>query len=196
MRKQKRLAGLTRAIGVITAVGVLVTGVTFAALQSQNATLQGSRITSATANLTIADGLGGFAATANGFAFDNVEPGGSPMPLGGNTLTLRNNGTSKLALRMSMNPSTFVTAQGANLDHIFIVLNPAGGGPRQVLSLGTLMTAYANGTPTDLEYTLPAGQIAQFTIQAQMSNDAVPSTQSGVTLSGIDLIFSGISVVS
>lgn len=196
MRKQKRVAGLARAIGVITAVGVLVTGVTFAALQSQNAVLQGSKITSATANLTIGDGQGGFVATTPGFEFNNVEPGGPAMPQPAHELSLRNNGTSNLALRLSMNPNSFFSAQGANIDHIFIVLKPHSGGMSQTLSLTSLMTAYTNNQPMDLQYTAAAGQQADFTIQVQMSADAVPSTLSGITLRGIDLIFSGTSVVS
>lgn len=192
----RELRSLLRIIAAVVAVSVVITGVTYAALQSQNATLQGSKITSATANLTIGDGQGSYAATANGFTFNNVEPGGPAMPQPANSLWLRNNGTSNLALKMTMNPASFTNPQSANIDRIFIVIKPVSGGTAQVLSLGSLMTGYTNGTPTALNFSLAAGQIGEYTLQVQMSSDAVPSTMAGATMSGIDLIFSGTSIVS
>ena len=43
---------------------------------------------------------------------------------------------------------------------------------------------------------LPAGQTVDFTVQAQLAADAVTSTTTGFTLSGVDLIFSGNAVVN
>ena len=43
---------------------------------------------------------------------------------------------------------------------------------------------------------LPAGQTQDFTVQAQLAADAVTSTTTGFTLSGVDLIFSGNAVVN
>lgn len=69
-----------RAIGVISAVAVLVGGVTFAALNSQ-ATLTNSSINSATANLKLWDG-DSWESTAPGFTITDLIPGtGVSMPL-------------------------------------------------------------------------------------------------------------------
>lgn len=197
MNKGRQWAALLRPIGVLSAVIVLASGVTFAALQSQSATLQGSRITSATANLLIGDGQGGYGATAQGFNFDNIEPGGAPMPTPGNSLSLKNSGTSNLALKLTMNPNTFANPQNANTDRIFITLTPlSGSGPMQQFSLATLMAAYTSNTPLPLNLNIAAGQVSQYSLQVQMTADSVTSTTSGVTLTGINLIFSGSSVVS
>ena len=54
MSKKSIWAGaVSRAVGVISAVVVLMTGVTYAALQSPQATLTNSTISSATADLRI-----------------------------------------------------------------------------------------------------------------------------------------------
>ena len=74
------MSPVVRAIGVIGAVAVLVTSITYAALQSQ-ATLTDNTIDSATANLDVAtsDGstCGTFGDTAAGVGFTGVVPGGS-----------------------------------------------------------------------------------------------------------------------
>jgi hypothetical protein len=197
MNQGKQWAVLLRPIGVICAIIVLVSGVTFAALQSQSATLQGSRITSATANLLIGDGSGAYSATAQGFNFDNIEPGGAPMPNPGNILSLKNSGTSNLALKLAMDINTFANPQNANTDRIYITLKPLSGtGPMQQFSLASLMTAYTTNTPVALNLTASAGQVSQYSLQVQMTADSVTSTLSGVALTGINLIFTGSSVVS
>lgn len=68
-----RINPVARAIGVISAVAILVGGVTFAALQSQ-VTLTDNTIGSADSNLQIWDGAT-WAQTAPGFAVDDLIPG-------------------------------------------------------------------------------------------------------------------------
>jgi len=68
-----KFSPVARAIGVISAVTVLVGGVTFAALQSQ-ATLTNNTLSAADSSLLIWNGTA-FADTAPGFAVDDLVPG-------------------------------------------------------------------------------------------------------------------------
>src|SRR6476661_7849270 len=74
---------LARAIATIAAVGVMVTGVTFAALQSQQAVLSGNTIQTASANLLIGTASPTSTAFSNshsGFSFTEIVPGGPAQP--------------------------------------------------------------------------------------------------------------------
>lgn len=196
MKRSYGREALLRTVGVICAVGVIVSGVTFAALQSQNAVLQGNSINSATASLKIDNGQGTYADEADGFNFANIEPGGSPMPSPGNSVNLKNDGSTNLALKISMNPENFANPGNAKTDRIFIILTPVDDGPMQDLSLSSLLAAYSNGSPLSLNMTLPAGQTVQYHLQVQIAGDAVTSIQTAVSLTGIDLVFSGTSLAS
>ncbi|HTE21438.1 MAG TPA: hypothetical protein VK674_00165 [Candidatus Limnocylindria bacterium] len=71
--KLLKFSPVARAIGVISAVTVLVGGVTFAALQSE-ATLTNNTLSAPDSSLLIWDGAV-FAATAPGFAVEDLVPG-------------------------------------------------------------------------------------------------------------------------
>lgn len=73
MRSIIKVNPVFRAVGVIGAVAALVTGITFAALNSQ-ATLTNSTIDTATANLKLWDG-DSFESSAPGFTITNLIPG-------------------------------------------------------------------------------------------------------------------------
>jgi len=73
MKRLFNINPFLRATGVIGAVAVCVTGITFAALNSQ-ATLTGSTLTSADASLLIYNGST-FASTATGFNITGLIPG-------------------------------------------------------------------------------------------------------------------------
>lgn len=91
MRRILNFNPVLRAVGVISAVAVLVGGVTFAALQSQ-ATLTDSTISTSTAGLEIWDG-DSFEKTAPGFTITDLVPGeGSDE----NFFYLQNNGGTDL----------------------------------------------------------------------------------------------------
>lgn len=78
MRAIQKINPMARAVVTIAAVVALVSGVTFAALQN-TATLTGNSILSTDVNglLVDSDNNNTFAATDEGFAFNNVNPGGS-----------------------------------------------------------------------------------------------------------------------
>src|SRR3954466_4669255 len=102
-RKIKINAALARAITVVASIGIVVTGVTFAALQSQQAVLSANTIQTASANLLIGTASATSTAYSNshsGFTFANVVPGGPAMPTDGNTFYLKNTGTATLALKI------------------------------------------------------------------------------------------------
>ena len=82
-----KMSPLLRAIGVIGAVAALVTGITFAALQSQ-ATLTNNTISSATAGLQVSTDNLGFGASQTGFTVTGLVPGAGTTK----TFYLRNNG--------------------------------------------------------------------------------------------------------
>src|SRR5665213_3201719 len=65
---------IIRAAGIVAAVMVVVSGVTFATLQSQQVKLTGNTIQTATANLQISpDGIA-YSGSQQGFAFSNLVP--------------------------------------------------------------------------------------------------------------------------
>lgn len=91
MRKLFNINPLVRAVGVISAVAVLVGGVTFAALQSR-ATLTNNTISTASAGLEIWDG-NSFENTAPGFDVTGLVPGRGS---GENFFYLRNSGDADM----------------------------------------------------------------------------------------------------
>ena len=196
MYTRVKAVALLRSVGVICAVMVVASGVTFAALQTQNVVLEGNRITSATANLLIGNGDGQFLSTTPGFAFDNVEPGGPPMPVNGNILHLRNSGTSDLRLKLALNPNALHNPNSVNLAKVSVVITPRSDGavPHQ-FSLAALQTAYTSNTAVPLDITLPAGQDGEYSLQVVMAADAVGSITSSVSIYGLDMLFSGATQV-
>jgi predicted ribosomally synthesized peptide with SipW-like signal peptide len=75
MRTFKGISPLVRAVGVFSAVAVVVGGVTFAAFNSQ-ATLTSNTISTATANLQVYDTkLNVFSSTGQGFTITDLVPG-------------------------------------------------------------------------------------------------------------------------
>lgn len=198
VRRRKRYGAWAGRIGLGLASALLciTSGVAFAILTSQNATLQGSSISSATANLQIGTGSGNYAASAPGFVFSNVEPGTQWAPADGNIVTLHNSGTTTLTLRATISPINPSYTSGANLSKVSFGFTPVGGGTRQELTMAALQSAYTSNSPIALNVTVPAGQDIQIKLQVQIASDAVTTTTSGIGISNIDLIFSGVSTTS
>ena len=182
--KLKNQAALVRAIAILSGVAVLVTGVTFAALQSQQATLTGNSIQSATADLRIGTSQSTFDASRNGFSFKDLVPGGPAVPADGHTFYLKDYGSASLKLRLALGS---VPANTANMDlsKVKLVLNRVDtASADQTISLKAL-------SETGLQLTDPinAGTVAQYKLRAVMEADAYEGTGAAVT--GIDLVFSG-----
>lgn len=184
MKLFKNYGPLLRAAFVVSLVGVLVTGVTFAALQSQQATLTGNSIQSATADLRIGTSATSFDASRGGFTFKDVIPGGPAMPTDGNVFYLKNYGTAPLALKVVLG-STPTNTSSVDLAKVKLILTRVDNSNAQTVSLQTLTT-----TGLALTDPIAASSVVQYKLQAQMDEDAFTGT--GAALSGIDLVFSGV----
>ena len=187
LAKLKNQAALLRAALVVAVLAALVTGVTFAALQSQQATLTGNSIQSATADLRIGTSQSTFDASRSGFTFKDIVPGGAAVPADGNTFYLKNYGTATLKLKLNLG-STPVNTANVDLDKVRLVLSRVD-------------TASADQTVTlkelkedGLVITDPinAATIGHYKLRAMMDNDAYQGT--GAAISGIDLVFSGTAI--
>lgn len=182
-----RISGaLARAVVVVTTVGVVATGVTFAALQSQQAVLTGNSIQSATADLRIGTSSNSFASSRSGFAFDNVIPGGPAVPSSGDTFYLKNYGTVALSLKLSVG-STPTNSSNVDLSKVTVELTRVDTGTVQTASLQSLIDPNGGLALTD---TLDQGTMAQYTVRMSMADDAV-SGNTGVSIDNIDFVFVG-----
>lgn len=187
----RRLKALGRAVGVAAAIVVGVSGVTFAALQSQQAKLTGNIISTATANLQVSSNGVNFSNNEAGLNFTGIIPGGPAMPQPGYGVTLKNIGDAPLSLRLAISKSPS-NLDNVDLTKVDIVLTPAGGTP-QNLSLKALIDANSNGglsltTPTSL---FPGNRLT-FSVQVSMAADAVNAADAG--LGNFDFAFSGVAV--
>ncbi|HEX8227601.1 MAG TPA: hypothetical protein VF572_07075 [Candidatus Saccharimonadales bacterium] len=178
---------MARAIMVVSAVAVLATGVTYAALQSQAATLTGNTISTATADLKIGSSASTFSATRAGFNFSNIIPGATPSPTDGNSFYLKNFGAAPMALKVAVS-STPANTANVDLTKVFLVFTRVDTTATQKLSLASLVSAHTTGG-TAITDSLAGGAVAQFKTQVTMDDDAFTGTTA--TVGGIDLTFNG-----
>ena len=182
---------LARAIVVVSAIAVLATGVTFAALQSQSATLTGNSISTATADLRISltgtTSSSSWYATRTGFNFTNVIPGATANPPEGNHFYLKNFGSSPMVLKAAIN-SVPTNPSTVDLTKVYISFTRIDTSVTQKLSVASLVMANTSGGVT-LTDTLAGGIIAQYKTQVTMDEEAFSG--SSATIGGIDLIFNG-----
>ncbi len=178
---------IARAIIVVSAVAVLATGVTYAALQSQTATLTGNSISTATADLRIGTSASTFNNTRTGFNFANIVPGAVPSPTEGNSFYLKNYGTAPMALKVSIG-TVPTNVSNVDLTKVYVVFTRVDTSASQKLSVASLVAGHTSGgsAVTDV---LAGGAIAQFKTQVVMDDDAF--TGQSATVDGIDLVFTG-----
>lgn len=188
----KRLATLARLISAITAILVLIGGVTYASLQSQQIKLTGNTIQTTTANLQISPDGASYATSQTGFTFSNIVPGGQAMPQTGYTFYLKNSGGTPLALTLSI-PTLIANTDNIDLDKVHVILTPKSGGQSQDFTLSSLTTdVNPNGVSITSPSLLPAGASQQYSLQVSMDADAVSGTSA--TLSNIDFAFRGTAI--
>lgn len=192
MRKQKNIKPLLRAIGVIAVVIMLVSGVTYAALQSQQAALTGNTIESATADLKISIDGTTYGSTHSGFDFSSVIPGGTPVPVAGYSFYLKNGGSTNIQVKVGVS-TTPTNLSSIDLTKVSVIITRVPGGTSQTMTLASLISSYADGG-TALTDILSAGIANQYKIQVSMAADAF--TGNGAALGNIDFVFSGTSVAS
>jgi hypothetical protein len=87
----------------VTALVMMISGVAYAALQSQQVKLTGNTIQTATANLMISTDGTNYNTTQSGYSFSGIVPGGSAMPTGGQKVYVKNTGNAAVVLKMFVN---------------------------------------------------------------------------------------------
>jgi len=186
MKFMKAHGPLLRAVAVVGVAGVLATGVTFAALQSQQASLTGNTIQSATADLRIGTSASTFDTNRNGFSFKDIVPGGAAMPVDGFSFYLKNYGTAPLNLKLALG-GTPTNTSNADLSKVKLQLSRADNeNGAQTASLQALTSAgLALADP------IAPGAVVQYKLRAAMDDDAFSGT--AASLGGIDLVFSGVA---
>jgi hypothetical protein len=188
MKKRSNQLAILRAFGVVAVLVVIVSGVTFAALQSQQDTLTGNTIQTATANLQLSTDGATYTSSQAGFSFTNIVPGGSAVPTAGYSFYLKNAGGTPLNLKMAV-VSTPTNPDGVDLSKVSVLLTTVGSGtPIQTFSLQSLM---ASGG-VSLAGSLANGTSQQYKLQVSMSTDAISG--SSASLGNIDFAFSGVAV--
>ena len=188
MSKKSIWAGaVSRAVGVISAVVVLMTGVTYAALQSPQATLTNSTISSATADLRIGTSATSFSSSRIGFNFVVLIPGGIAAPVDGNIFYLKNYGNANLGLHISIG-SIPVNLSNVDLTKVSFVMTRLDTSTVQTFTVKALVDSYINGG-LSLTDSLSGSAVAQYKLQAIMSADAF--TGQTAQISDLDLVFTG-----
>jgi len=192
MSASKNYLAVARTFSVIAAVGVISTGVTYASLQSPSASLTSNTINIGAADLRI--GTNGTTFTVPsmaGFSFDGVTPGAGEFPTNGDTFYLKNYGTAALNLKVAI--STTPTNLGnVNLAKTYFNFTRVDiPEPAVNLSLQSLISANSTGG-LSLGDTLSAGATAQYSLRVSMDVDAYSGTGVGVSISGINLSFTGV----
>jgi hypothetical protein len=182
MYKLKTMRPLMQAMGIITAVMVLVTGVTFAALQSQQAVLKGNSLATAMAELKISKDNSNYATVVDGYTYSNLIPGGSPTPSNGNPIYLQNTGSVALAAKISVNEA-LSNPNNVDLSKVHVILLPFGGGTLQNITLKDLVAASATGgialAGGGLNH-VNAGGNAGFAMQIMLDSDATSGSSANI----------------
>ena len=187
--KSKNYRALVRAVGVVAAVVVIVSGVTFAALQSQQNVLTGNAIETATANLQLSTNGVNYASSQIGFDFSNLVPGGAAMPVAGYGFYLKNVGSTPLSLKLSV---ASVPSNPANVDlaKVNVLLTAVGSGsPVQTTTVQSLLS---DGGVALTSGNLLSGVNQQYKLQISMASDAFSGPSA--SLGNIDFAFNGTAV--
>jgi hypothetical protein len=179
---------LVRASIIIAFVVLLVTGVTFAALQSQQAVLGSNTIQTASANLLIGTASATsteFSSSHSGFTFTDIVPGGSNQPATGNSFYLKNTGTAALTVKLAI-ASTPTNTSNVDLSKVFVHVVRVDTGTTQAASLQALL---ATGGLNLTDTLIPASNGVEYKLSISMDADAFNG--SSASLGAIDFIFMG-----
>lgn len=182
MLKLNKISPVARAVGVMSAVGILVSGVTFAALNSQ-VTLTGNTLSVASAGLEIDNTENGIAAgqtTDAGYNFEGLVPGGGFGEE--HTFTLKNTGEADLNVTvgatMSDAMSTLASEGDTSIDPTLVTFKFTNTATGQ--SKNYTMAELEEGDPGNLPgvsganaNALNVDETATFTVQVKLGQDAV-----------------------
>lgn len=193
MARYRTFNPITQAAGIIAALLVLISGVTFAALQSQQAKLTGNVIQTATANLQVSTDGSSYSNSQAGFAFANLVPGGQAVPAPGYPLYLKNAGGTPLALKLAVS-STPSNPDNVDFAKVHVILIPATGNaqPQNFTLQALISSATTGGVALTSPSVLMPGSVQQFSVQISMDSDAVSGASA--TINNVDLSFGGTAV--
>ena len=190
MKRQSNFKPLVRAVAVMGAVIAIVSGVTFAALQSQQAVLSGNTISTASADLKISVNGTTFTASNVGFSYSDIIPGGSAVPAAGNSFYLKNSGSTPITTKTAIS-SVPTNTSNVDLSKVSVIITRTPGGSPQTFTVMQLMDAYASGG-IQVSTALSVNEIAQYKAQVSMTADAFSGPSA--SLGNIDLVFIGSSI--
>jgi hypothetical protein len=190
MQSHGNIRALIRAIGVMSAVLIILGGVTYAALQSQQAVLAGNTVTTASADLKISRDNLSYDSSMPGFSFSDVIPGGPLVPLAGHSFYLKNSGSIATTLKVSVSGMPTNTSN-VDLSKTSVVFTKVPGGPTQTYTLAALISSHATGGLV-LADSLGANTTHNYKVQISMTTDAFNGQ--GATLGSIDFVFMGTAI--
>jgi hypothetical protein len=194
-KKLWKIMPVVRVLGVLSAVGIATTLVTFAAIQSTGNALTGNTIQTATALLQISTTGSNYADSVPGFNFTGLVPGGSAQPVANNyTVYLKNAGSAALNLSLTVPMPPTVVPDTVDLAKVTVWLTPpsAVGMPTPTTQKIPLADLIAGKVSLDNGVVAQSATIT-YRIQVAMAADVV--TGNGATISGLNLSFSGSPVV-
>lgn len=187
--RRRDLKVVVKSVMVVAAVVAIVSGVTFAALQSQQDILTGNTIETATANLVVSKDDIHYANSQAGFDFSGLVPGGAAMPITGNSFYLKNSGQTRLTLKMAVS-SVPSNPNNVDLSKVNVLLTTVGSGlPAQNFTLQQLMN---NGGVSFAS--LDNNNSMEYKLQVSMTSDALVGASAA--LGNIDFAFYGTAVSS
>lgn len=192
MEQVVSMKALARAVAVVTAVSIVVGGVTFAALQSQAGVSRGNIIQTAVASLQVSRDGTTYSSSMDGYVFGNLVPGGQPTPNNGYPIYVKNVGTTPLAVNISVK-GPITNPDGVDLSKVHVLLAPITGGAGQNLLLQDLIAANATGgIPVNLANHLLPAQAQGYSLKVSLDADAIAGPNA--TLSSIDFNFGALAV--
>lgn len=190
MKRRGNSSAILRAIGVMCAVIIVISGVTYAALQSQQAVLAGNTITSASADLKVSVDNVNFGNSMPGYNFSDVIPGGPLAPVAGYPFYLKNSGSIATTLKVSVSGAP-TNASSVDLSKVSVIFTRVPGGTPQTFTLDALISAHATGGLA-LTDTLSANTSLSYKVQIAMNADAFNGQ--GASIGNIDFVFMGTAV--
>lgn len=191
MQKLLLINPIVRATVVIGLTFAMLSGVTYAALQSHSK-FSGSSIMTAVANLQVSRDNVTFSNSQTDLNFNNLIPGGSLTPSAGYPLYLKDVGATPLAVKLSIS-GTPTNPDGVDLSKVNVVLTSTSSGQAQTFTLQSLIDSYATGgvALTSAPVIFP-DQVLPYTVQVSMAIDAFSGTSASI--GSINYIFTGTAV--
>lgn len=184
---------VARAIAVFGVVAIAVTGVTYAAINSQ-ATLTNNIISSATANLQVKS-TGSFATQDAGFAFTGVIPGGPAVPAAGKAFQLKNAGDTDLDISVSVPTAPTFSGGPVDMSKVNLIVScttPGGKNFGITKDIAALEGAHTTGGVLLTSDFLPktTDTLANCVAKIQMDVDAFSGSNTGVS-DFFNIVFTG-----